>query len=104
MFKSNINIIVFAVVVFALGAFSTGIVSSLSAERNDHSTTFSTPPHPLTGPVVLGDINLSGDVDILDLTILAEVIKQKHAADYNQDGKIDTRDYNDLVQYLFGNK
>ena len=61
--------------------------------------------------VQLGDVNLSGSLDVLDVVLIVNHVLQGteldeiqlYAADYNQDGIVDILDIVTLVNHIVGN-
>ncbi len=61
-------------------------------------------------PIVLGDVNFDGVIDVQDMTLVVQQIlslttlneDQKTAADVNQDKEIDVHDAALIMQYVFG--
>jgi len=79
------------------------------ATKPGGSVTTPTPPAPTTAPGLLGDVNNSGGVDIVDALIVAQFYVgmtpspfNQANADTNRDGKIDIIDALRIAQYYVG--
>ncbi len=52
--------------------------------------------------VVEGDINFDGRIDVIDLTLIISYLKEFHAMDMDNNGKINMDDVNLLSKEIFG--
>jgi len=85
------------------------VAGAASATKPGGSVTTPTPPAPTTAPGLLGDVNNSGGVDIVDALIVAQFYVgmtpspfNQANADTNRDGKIDIIDALRIAQYYVG--
>ncbi|MBQ4008873.1 MAG: dockerin type I repeat-containing protein, partial [Muribaculaceae bacterium] len=63
-------------------------------------------PGTAPSPVIVGDVNEDGEVDVRDITALIDIIMNSGtgaAADVNEDGDIDVRDITALIDIIMNN-